>query len=301
MRKYSLFFVDVAFCLKILTLHGGGGSGVSMRNAISDIRATLGPDITYVHATTPESNGVWFQDPPGGKKQPTTDLNWANNAIVYLDDIISNNGPFDGIMGYSQGSAMTILYTSMHPDIFRFVVTFCGYLPETHLGLMNTITAASKLNISSLFYMSTLDTIITNTQTQAASEVFLNPNIIIDVGVGGHQPPSSGSSLQSVVQFINTFLPSPSLPPVASLTPISSSLPPVSSLMSPPTSPPPISFNLPPISSPIIPSLAPILSPSLPHPSLPNNPNDELSHISFIAYIIGLVLVIISSVLYYSS
>ena len=267
MRKSFLFLVDVVFCLKILTLHGGGGSGASMESAISSIRNALGPDITYVHATTPESNGLWFQDPPNGKDQPTTDPNWANNAIVYLDNLVLNNGPFDGIMGYSQGSAMTILYTSMYPESFRFVVTFCGYLPETHLGLMNIITG-SVLDIPSLFYMSTLDNIISNQQTERAREVFLNSNRIIDVDVGGHIPPYSGSSLESVVQFINSFK-----------SPMSSP----SSLISPPPLPP-MSFNS---------------SPSLPYLSNPNN--ESISLYSVITCVTGVILVMISFILYYYS
>jgi hypothetical protein len=71
---------------------------------------------------------LWYGDPPGGKGQPTTDANWASAAFATLDGLVSSQGPFDGIVGYSQGAAMTIVYLSTHSVLstFRFAVTFCG-------------------------------------------------------------------------------------------------------------------------------------------------------------------------------
>ena len=46
-----------------------------------------------------------YKNPPGGKNEPTTDSNWATDSIEYLDELVSEHGPFFGILGYSQGAA----------------------------------------------------------------------------------------------------------------------------------------------------------------------------------------------------
>ena len=59
----------------------------------------------FVFADSPISGGVWWADPPGGKGEPTTDPEHANISISYLDQIVKEQGPFYGIIGYSQGGA----------------------------------------------------------------------------------------------------------------------------------------------------------------------------------------------------
>ena len=114
--------------LRILALHGGGQSSSSFEGALTSLTATLGAGHTFVYASAPSSGNLWYADPPGGKTQPTTDPNWSSAAFAVLDGLVSSQGPFDGIIGYSQGAAMTILYLSTHSatSTFRFAVTFCG-------------------------------------------------------------------------------------------------------------------------------------------------------------------------------
>ena len=38
--------------------------------------------------------------------EPTTDEGWADLSVSYLDGIVSSQGPFYALLGYSQGSAM---------------------------------------------------------------------------------------------------------------------------------------------------------------------------------------------------
>lgn len=189
--------------LKILCLHGGGGSVSGLQSALLPLQTALGSNIYFVYASAPHSSGVWYLDPPNGKNNPTTDPNWASQSFSVLDNIVSTQGPFDGILGYSQGSAMSYLYLSAYPNSFRFIVTFCGFLPTTHIGLNNRITTAS-FAIPSLFYYGTNDTIISNIQTTNAAAHFPNPVIISDSG--NHTPPTSGAAFTAVVNFIRSFL-----------------------------------------------------------------------------------------------
>ena len=96
-------FISTQLCAKrILCLHGGGGSAASLQyqQGMQDLIATL-PDCEFIFASSPVSGGVWYNDPPGGGKDPTYDPNWADLSVNYLNDFIEANGPFDAILGLS--------------------------------------------------------------------------------------------------------------------------------------------------------------------------------------------------------
>merc|ERR1712233_251590 len=105
--KIGVFFSALATAEKILCLHGGGGNANSMRSLMSEIAADLS-EFEFVYATAPEG-GLWMRDPPS-KDQPTTDPNWADAALNYLDNLVENQGPFYALAGYSQGSAFIPIY-----------------------------------------------------------------------------------------------------------------------------------------------------------------------------------------------
>ena len=55
--------------------------------------------------------------------------------VEKLNTTVSNDGPFDGIMGYSQGAAAVPVYLSqVKTGTFKWAVMFCGYIPTTHSG-----------------------------------------------------------------------------------------------------------------------------------------------------------------------
>ena len=76
------------------------------------LQQALSPRYTLVFANAPEVGGLWIRDPPNGKAVATTDANWAAASVTYLDGLVRSQGPFYGILGYSQGAAMSIYYLS---------------------------------------------------------------------------------------------------------------------------------------------------------------------------------------------
>ena len=126
---------------KILCLHGGGGNDEGFRmQANSLIQAA--PGLEFVFVSAPNSGGLWIPDPPssGGAKGTSTDANWDSDSVALVDGVIREQGPFYGILGYSQGAAYAISYLSHAPaGTFQLAALFCGYLPSTHLGIMARI------------------------------------------------------------------------------------------------------------------------------------------------------------------
>jgi hypothetical protein len=126
-----------AEALRFLCLHGGGQAPSSFQYQMQALTNALGSGHTFVYAQGPYATNLWISDPPGGKGQPTTDPDFAINSFNVLDNLVSTQGPFDAIMGYSQGAAFTNVYLSQASALgtFRFAVTFCSYLPVIYVTL----------------------------------------------------------------------------------------------------------------------------------------------------------------------
>ena len=176
---------------KILCLHGGGQSVSSMKGMTRDLVDAL-PEFEFIFASASSAGSLWIQDPPGGKGQPTTDPSWADTSITILDGIVESQGPFYGILGYSQGAAFVPVYLSKRKQNngFEIAVTFCGYLTTTHTGLLEGVNDQSPFNIQHLVWMGAKDTIISNDMTIDMSTKFTNPTIVLST-VGAHAPPDT--------------------------------------------------------------------------------------------------------------
>ena len=121
---------------KVLVLHGGGGSANTIESKTADLLSSLGADYEFVYAFlgTASTTETWWDDPVS-KDNPTTDRDHAKTMVDKFNTIIADEGPFDGIMGYSQGAAAVPVYLSqINTGTFKWAVMFCGYLPTTHSG-----------------------------------------------------------------------------------------------------------------------------------------------------------------------
>ena len=134
-----VFMAWHAHAKKVLVLHGGDDSANDMYKQTADLRSALGSDYEFVYGSIagPCTGENWWAD-PATKGTPTTDPDHAKTMIDKFNAIVAKDGPFDGIMGYSQGGAAVAVYLShfktYNPLPFKWAVTFCGYVPVTHTG-----------------------------------------------------------------------------------------------------------------------------------------------------------------------
>ena len=111
---------------KILCLHGGNMTGEGFKYLMKDYISELSSRYEFYF---PDANdyteGVWVEDPPLGKEIPTTHRNWAKDSVDKLHAYTVNNGPFKGILGYSQGAMFATYYLTQVPlGTFDFAVLF---------------------------------------------------------------------------------------------------------------------------------------------------------------------------------
>ena len=188
---------------KILCLHGGGGNAKEFQHSygVKALREALGSEYELVFAQAPDG-GLWMRDPPGGKSKPTTDPDWASESISILNSIVEEQGPFYGILGYSQGAAFIPVYLSQIPDgTFQMAAMFGGYLPATHQGLVSKIKAEAPFdNIPALVWIGGKDWIA----NENLASPFNNPTLLRDSKAGHVVPSRSNATFNRVVQIIKT-------------------------------------------------------------------------------------------------
>jgi hypothetical protein len=170
---------------------------------MAELEQAWGPNIELVFAQAPYGDGLWMRDPPNGKEVATTDPNWAADSVQVLNDIVRTQGPFYGILGYSQGSAFVPYYLSVAAaGTFEVAMLFCGYLPTTHAGLLASLNSASPWSdIRALVFMGARDAVITNGMTQEQAAKFTSPVVITSRAAGHHVPQRSDPTFDQVVAF----------------------------------------------------------------------------------------------------
>ena len=194
---------DSSSKLKILVLHGGGETSTSFKvqAGVIDLMNNLS-EYEFIFADAPLNN-VWMQDPPGGKGKATTDPNWADNSITYLDNLVSENGPFFGILGYSQGAAFIPVYLSKTSNTFKIAMMYNGYLPTTHEGLINQINSKAPFKIPALVFSGEYDYFFKNL-AQGLADKFDNSLFIKSSLAGHHLPVENDPTFAQILYFIST-------------------------------------------------------------------------------------------------
>ena len=197
-----IFISTQLFASRILCLHGGDGSASSLeyQQGMQDLIAAL-PDCEFIFASSPIAGGVWYNDPPGGGKEPTNDPNWADASVNYLNNFIEANGPFDAILGYSQGVPMSLVYLATGSYNFDNVLLFNGYLPTTHMGLISVIDANTPFAQAALIFIAQNDTYFYQIGLEVKTK-FANYTELISTSAGHALPTQSDSNFQSVVNFL---------------------------------------------------------------------------------------------------
>ena len=106
------------------------------------------------------------------------------------------------------------------PGTFEKAMMFCGYLTETHLGLLDSVRDQSPFgDISSLIWIGEQDFIIAPSFSQDLIPEFTSPTVITSPA-GGHSIPGTfDNTFNQVIAFVRDeevvpVSPSPAPPPV---------------------------------------------------------------------------------------
>jgi hypothetical protein len=191
-------------------------TGPALRAMMQDIIDRAGASYEFVFLTAPyavdgtmpgsstsTSQANWIRDPPGGKGSHTQESDWDAASLAAIDAVVAAQGPFFGILGYSQGTAATLSYLS-HASAGTFTVglAFCAYMPTTHDDIVARINGGAPYSLPMYVYMSENDLIIDNCMTNAFASKFSSPTRASS-DEGSHAPPSLGQEgFNAVFEFL---------------------------------------------------------------------------------------------------
>jgi predicted esterase len=197
---------------KILCLHGAFGTPTGFKNSagMEDLEEAL-PEYEFVYARG--GYPFFFFGRLWVPFDTTTDPSIADNSLQVLDDLWDEQGPFEVILGFSQGAAFTSVYLAHRQQTygehgFQKAVTVSGYLLEGQSGL---ITEKMDLetpfdDIPSYHWIGWYDDVITPFQSFDVLPYYTDPVVGMDPD-GAHDVPQVGSErFDEVVSFLKDEL-----------------------------------------------------------------------------------------------
>ncbi|XP_013137716.1 PREDICTED: UPF0483 protein CG5412 [Papilio polytes] len=202
--------------LKILTFHGYRQNGEVFRGKLGSFRKTLSKYAQLVFFSAPhkvvnEEDGDedrrswWFnaEDNSFSGKCLGGPAIGFEDTLHLIESIVSEYGPFDGFMGFSQGACLVGLLAAMQqkgylPYSFDFAIFVSGFRSGSlvHKGFYD-----EDINLPSLHVYGESDSIIPKEMSESLINLFNKP--IVAEHSGGHYVPCSGPLKDIYLDFIH--------------------------------------------------------------------------------------------------
>ncbi|KAF2129724.1 DUF341 domain protein [Dothidotthia symphoricarpi CBS 119687] len=125
--------------MRLLCLHGVGSSANILENQLRSFLQAVDPAYEFIFVdgpfASPRGPGVsaHVEGPFFSHTVGYSPLKMAE-ALDYIDETLDELGPFDGVLGFSQGAAVLIAYMYQHeacrkPLPFKFALIFSSVMP----------------------------------------------------------------------------------------------------------------------------------------------------------------------------
>lgn len=212
--------------MRILCLHGYSQSGSLFAKKSSGLRKKLikaGHELVFIDGPLKiELSDLPFEPSPDMKDQELRGWWSVNKASKDYSDIgpalntvkqaFEEQGPFDGVLGFSQGAGLTAIVTKALPELvpnhpaLRFAIIYSGFKLEApqHAHWYTT-----KFTTPSLQVMGTLDTLVSEERSMALVENWEDDKVTVLKHPGGHYMPSQRPMVDAVLSFIVKQSPEP--------------------------------------------------------------------------------------------
>ncbi|KAK6737877.1 hypothetical protein RB195_020153 [Necator americanus] len=204
--------------LRILCLHGYRQNDVLFREKTGSLRKQFKKYADFEFICAPlvpnvdsedrgDVRGWWFsrEDNQFSSRDICSIATGFEQSVSIVRDYVHSNGPFDGILGFSQGASMTHLLLAMEQlgEIslgFRFAIFFSSFLS---LSSVHNSYTSLRLNIPSLHIYGTGDQVVAYTNSEKLKAMFCDcVSIVHD---GGHFIPTMSKHKDVFIKFLERF------------------------------------------------------------------------------------------------
>ncbi|XP_071368948.1 esterase OVCA2 isoform X5 [Centroberyx affinis] len=217
--------------LRILCIHGYRQNGSSFREKTGALRKLLKKQVELVYMTAPhcvpqacsgdgrenrsapggdeDSRGWWFSDVQArafSAQQQCEESLGLDESVTAVREAVKDLGPFDGILGFSQGAALVAMLCSLQeqnlePEFsFRFAVLVAGFRSacEEHHKFYS-----APLLIPSLHVFGLEDRVIPDKMSRELLPTFQDAQVLTHPG--GHFVPAASAHRQTYQDFLKRF------------------------------------------------------------------------------------------------
>ncbi|XP_041808811.1 esterase OVCA2 [Chelmon rostratus] len=221
--------------LRVLCVHGYRQNGCSFREKTGALRKLLKKQVELVYLSAPHSvqqassdeapekekgpvpgsgddedpKGWWFSDIQArsfsAQQQCEASLG-LNESVTAVREAVKVQGPFDGILGFSQGAAFVAMLCSLQeqklePEFsFRFAILVAGFRSACQ---EHQTFYSSPLQIPSLHVFGLEDRVIPDNMSRELLPSFQDPQVLTHPG--GHFVPAASAHRQTYQDFLKRF------------------------------------------------------------------------------------------------
>ncbi|XP_068238056.1 esterase OVCA2 [Palaemon carinicauda] len=206
--------------LRVLCLHGYRQTGDSFREKTGAFRKLLKKSVEFVFMTSPlvvppfEENekedggsGWWFSQPNDYfRAQDESDcIKGFEESLAAVDKQFQENGPFDGILGFSQGAAMLGLICGLQQQgklsySFKFAIFISAFKSRS---VPHQYLYGEKITIPTLHVFGETDQVIQKPMSEEFLECFHDPQVLMHPG--GHFIPTTAAQKAAYLKFVENM------------------------------------------------------------------------------------------------
>ncbi|KAF7305785.1 Pkinase-domain-containing protein [Mycena chlorophos] len=214
--------------IRVLALHGHSQNAVMFEKLLQTVRNACGPDVEFVYVAAPmvlpsskssetnEPGRSWYE----WLSARSTAQDYSSQlvaSVLYLRDILASQpraAPIDGILGFSQGAAMSALLTALleRPHAFppflidgkpphapfKFCIAASGFIiPST---VSDTAFSGGGYATPTLHFIGRKDALVKEPSSRAL--VAVSKEARLELHDGGHELPTSEHWAREMADFI---------------------------------------------------------------------------------------------------
>ncbi|XP_025095344.1 esterase OVCA2-like isoform X2 [Pomacea canaliculata] len=205
--------------LKILCIHGYRQNAQLFREKTGSFRKVIKKYADLVFITAPnqvpplssdkeviegDHTGWWFSnlDDSFHAQDRTDCCKGYENSVLLIEKTLKEQGPFDGILGFSQGASMVSLLCGIQeqqPDkkLFNFAILVAGFKSRSS---SHDILYSKKISIPTLHVYGESDKIIPKDMSEDLLQYF--EDYIVLQHLGGHFIPTGGPQKKIYLEFL---------------------------------------------------------------------------------------------------
>ena len=216
---------------RILVLHGFFDSAQNREHQMRSLTRTMKDmEFVFINSSFPFVNYGFLkpdEDPPADQRYqwfsyrpewPVTDYSYdtLNESVTFIVNYIQHNGPFHGLLGFSQGAIvcvaalLNVVPQISLPDCMKFaIIVGCPSINDPTVKSALDNIKQHQQQIATLHVSGMNDTLITSAMSEMVFNCFDPSKAEFYQHKGGHYVPSDPPFRQKLRDFVQRTMSSP--------------------------------------------------------------------------------------------